>query len=66
MVNFIKKIYICLFEPRKIGMFLHEKIKVSILQLLLVSLIAILPYTISMVVTDEISNSSYKIVEKWI
>lgn len=66
MVNFIKKIYICLFEPRKIGMFLHEKIKVSILQLLLVSLIAILPYTISMVVTDEISNSSYKIVEKWV
>ena len=66
MVNFIKKIYICLFEPRKIGMFLHEKIKVSIIQLLLVSLIAILPYTISMVVADEISNSSYKIVEKWV
>ena len=44
-------------------MFLHEKIKVSIIQLLLVSLIAILPYTISMVVTDEISNytQSFKI-----
>ncbi len=66
MRNFIKKLYICLFEPRKMGLFFSEKLWKSFLQILLISFIAILPFTVSLVVRNEISNSSYHELEEWV
>ena len=64
MRGFIKKIYICLFEPRKLGLFFGERLINSILQILLFTLIAISPYIISLSTNTEISNSSRDILEE--
>ena len=66
MTNFIKKIYICLFEPRKIGLFFNETLSRVLLQLLLCSLFVISPYILTLVLDSEIDNSSYKHLEEWI
>lgn len=64
MSSFIKKIYICLFEPRKLGLFFSERIIKSVLQLLLFALIAISPYIISLAVDNNISDSSRNYIEE--
>lgn len=66
MRSFIKKMYICLFEPRKMGLYFGERLLNSFIHVFLCALIAILPYTISLITVDEISNSSYNIIEEWI
>ena len=66
MKKFIQKIYICLFEPRKMGLFFGEKLSKSFLHILLLSLIVVLPLTISLAVSNEISNDSYRNVEKYL
>lgn len=58
MKNFGRKINTCLFEPRKIGLFLGEKFIKVIFQLILLSTVAILPFTVNLLFHDEISSSS--------
>ena len=58
MRSFFSKLYICLFEPRKMGIFLGEKLYKSFIQLLLLTLIAISPIIITYSVRDGISNTS--------
>lgn len=66
MKRFIKKIYICLFEPRKMGLYFGEKLYKSFLHVLLLTLIAILPVSISLAIRDGISNSSYESIETYL
>ena len=66
MRSFIKKIYICLFEPRKIGLFFNETISTVLLQLLLCSLFVISPYILTLALDSEIDNSSYQVLEEWL
>ena len=66
MRSFINKMYICLFEPRKMGLFFGEKMYKSFLHVLLIAFIAVLPFTISLITQDEISNLSYDAIEEWI
>lgn len=66
MRSFINKMYICLFEPRKMGLFFGEKMYKSFLHVLLIAFIAVLPFTISLIAQDEISNLSYDAIEEWI
>lgn len=65
MKNIMKKIYICLFEPRKMGFFFPEKIHKSIIQLFVMILIAILPFTVRYVCYDDLSASSTEIMEDY-
>ena len=58
MGSFFKKMYIFLFEPRKIGVFLGEKIYKAVIRLLLLALVAITPLIITYSVKSEISNTS--------
>ena len=62
--KFFLKMYICLFEPRKIVFFIGEKLYKSFIQLFLLALIAISPFTISLIVKDGISDSSYNVLEE--
>lgn len=66
MKSFFQKIYICLFEPRKMGLFFGEKIFKSIIHILLFSLVVVLPYTLSLLVNNEISNKSYRSLEQYL
>ena len=66
MKHFIQKMYICLFEPRKMGLFFGERLYKAFLHIFLCVLVAILPYSISLIVKDEVSNLSYDIIEEWI
>lgn len=63
MKNFLKKIYICLFSPKRICFFFGEKIYKSIIQLVLLSLIAITPFILTLSFNDRVSNSSYRHLE---
>lgn len=63
MKNFFKKIYICLFSPKRICFYFGEKIYISIIQLVLLSLIAITPFILTLSLNDSISNSSYDHLE---
>lgn len=53
-----KKLYICLFDPRKIGFFLGEKIWKVVFQLILCTLIAVAPLALSLSLHKEISSVS--------
>ena len=64
MKRFFTKMYICLFEPRKIAFFLGEKLYKSFIHLFLLALVAISPFTISLIVRDGISDYSYGILEE--
>lgn len=64
MRSFIKKLHICLFEPRKLGLFFGERLIKSFLQILLFSLIAISPYIITLSLSNDLSDSSYDILEE--
>ena len=63
MNKFSKKVYICLFEPRKMGLYLGEKISRSILQLLLLCMIVISPLALKLLSQDEITTASREHVE---
>lgn len=63
MRSFFRKMYICLFEPRMIGVFLGEKLYKSFLQLLLLTLIAISPLIVQTSLKNEISNASFDAIE---
>ena len=65
MKNIMKKMYICLFEPRKIGFFFPEKIYRSVIQLFVMILIAILPITIRYICYNDLSSSSIEIMENY-
>ena len=66
MKKFFQKMYICLFEPRKMGLFFGEKLSKSFLHILLLSLIVVLPLTITLSTSKEISNSSYREIQKYL
>ena len=66
MRSFFSKIYICLFEPRKIGLFLGEKIIKSFIHLLLLAIIAVSPIVVSYCVRDGISNYSHNKIEDYL
>ena len=66
MKKFFQKMYICLFEPRKMGLFFGEKLSKSFIHILLLSLIVVLPLTITLSTSKEISNSSYKEIQKYL
>lgn len=66
MRSFFKKMYIFLFEPRKIGVFLGEKMYKSILRLLLLALVAITPLIVSYAVKTEISSTSKNALAKFL
>lgn len=63
MSRFWTKLHICLAEPRKLGFFMGEKKWKSLLQLLLVLIVALVPYLIRISVNDEISSSSKTYIE---
>ena len=65
MSNFFKKMYICLFEPKKIGFFLGEKLYKSIIHILLLALIVVTPLVIELSVKNDISNNSYHTIETY-
>lgn len=65
MRNFFKKIYYCMFNPTKICFFFGEKIYKSILQLLILTLVAISPAIVSYSFTDRMSNESYRELEDY-
>ena len=58
MKSFFKKMYIFLFEPRKIGVFLGEKMFKAFLRLFILTLIAISPSLIKSLVQSEITQTS--------
>lgn len=64
MLRFIRKINICLSQPRKIGFFMGEKLWVSLLQLALFVVIATIPQIINLATTTEISSSSKDYIEE--
>lgn len=64
MKVFFKKMYICLFEPRKIGLFFGESLIKSILQVIMIAILALSPYVISLSIHNEIDSDSYKIIER--
>ena len=66
MKHFIQKIYICLFEPRKMGLFFGEKIIKSLLHILLCALIVVLPFSISLIINNGVSNSSYRQLQQYL
>ena len=66
MKHFIQKMYICLFEPRKMGLFFGEKIYKSLIWIFVFSLLVVLPFSLSLVVNDEISNKSYRKLEQYL
>ena len=66
MSNFFKKMYICLFEPRKIGFFLGEKLHKSFIHILLLALIVVSPLVIELSLKEEISNNSHNIIENYL
>ena len=66
MKSFLQKMYICLFEPRKMGLFFGEKLYKSFLHILLLSLIVVLPVTLTLSVSKEISNPSYKLIQEYL
>ena len=66
MRSFFSKMYICLFEPRKMGVFLGEKLFKSFIQLLLLAIIAITPIIVSLSFRDGISNSSRDEIENYL
>lgn len=66
MSNFFKKMYICLFEPRKIGFFLGEKLHKSFIHILLLALIVVSPLVVELSLKEEISNNSHNIIENYL
>jgi hypothetical protein len=62
MKSFFRKIRICLFEPRKMGFYIGEKLHRSFLQLLLFSLIVITPLIVVVSIQDSISEKSYDLI----
>ena len=66
MSSFFKKMYICLFEPRKIGFFLGEKLYKSFIHILLLALVVITPIVVELSLSNQISNTSYKTIEKYL
>lgn len=64
MSRFFNKIYICLAEPRKIGFFMPEKIWKSLIQLLLLAIIAISPVIVENAFKDRVSDSSKSYIEE--
>ena len=58
MRSFIRKIGICLFEPRKMGFFFPEKIYKSVFQVLLMMLIIITPASLKLYFHTELDYSS--------
>lgn len=65
MKKFVKKIYICLFEPRKMGFFFPEKIYKSVIQLLIMMLFVVCPLVIQGGFNDEISQTSKKFIQEY-
>lgn len=63
MNKFSKKVYICLFEPRKMGLYLGEKISRSILHLLLLCMIVISPLALKLISQEEITIASREHIE---
>ena len=66
MSNFFKKMYICLFEPRKIGFFLGEKLYKSFIHILLLAFIVVSPLVVELSLKEEISNNSHNIIENYL
>lgn len=64
MRSFFKKLYICLFSPKRICFYFGEKVYKSILQLLLLSLIAITPVILTLSFTERMGNDSYRVLEE--
>lgn len=64
VVVVFKKIITCLSKPSQIGMFLFEKVYKSILLVLLLIVVAMLPFLIRLTTTDSLSNSSYTLISE--
>ena len=58
MKNIGRKLNICLFEPRKIGLFLGEKMSKVIFQLILCCMIIVAPLALKLNYQTEISSNS--------
>lgn len=64
MKALFRKIKICLFEPKKMGFYIGEKLYKSLFQLLLFSLIVITPIIVEVSIQDSISKNSYSIISE--
>ena len=56
------KMFTCLFKPREIARYFNEKMYKSILLILVLTLISIIPYTISISVDSHLSGDAYSVV----
>jgi hypothetical protein len=64
MSKFLTKLQICLTEPRKIGFFMGEKKWKTLLQLFILTFLALTPFLIRLSVKDGISNESKEYLEE--
>ena len=64
MKALFRKIRICLFEPKKMGFYIGEKLYKSLLQLLLFSLIVIIPIIVEVSIQDTIGKGSYNAISE--
>ena len=66
MKKFFQKIYACLFQPKKIGLFLGEKLHKSFIQLFIFSLITIIPVIFVYSFQTNFTASSYESLSTWL